>query len=156
MKLFKAALLAFGIGFVVKKVSQANDFVDQLTWKFNSVKVDFNQSLMSGFSNIYLTLNISFSNTTDFAIDVSGLTCAVSYNGYPVGTINDSIPFSVLPKTDTNLLLPVVVQVDQASNIITQLINNLQSMVQTVSFEFKGNIVTGLGSFNFDETKVLS
>jgi len=155
MNLFKGLLIAAGVG-LLWKGSQATKFLDQLTWTFRNVHLDFNKSLMTGFSKIYLTLNVSFSNTTNFTIGISRIVCDVAYNGYPVGSIDNNIPFEVQPQTTNDLSLPLVVRVTDAADIMTELINHLQNMTQTISFNFKGHIETGVGSFSFDETKALS
>jgi LEA14-like dessication related protein len=144
-------LLLIGGIWLVKYLSDAQQFIKDVQFSFSDISLDFPQTLASGFTKLFLTVKISVKNDTDFEIKLLNIYSDVYYQDTLIGSITATGSIQINKRAVMTQKVPLTVNTANAIDVVKSIINNYSG----VSFLFKGYADITLGRINFSNKQTL-
>jgi LEA14-like dessication related protein len=148
----KKPLLILGIFvtafFIVANVyKNFSNTINDLKYKFTSLKFDWTKSIATGLSELFFTINLVLTNNHSTTINVNGIYFDVLYNNIKLATVQNTNGISISPNNSTINLLDLQIETDNLPGAISNALKNLIGGNSNFSFTFVGTIETTIGTF---------
>ena len=136
------------IFFVVANVyKNFSSTINDLKYKFTSLKFNVAQSFATGLSELFFTINLVLTNNHATTINVSGIFFDVLYNGVKIATVENTNGIAISPNNSTINLLNIQIETSTLPDLIKTALQNLINGNSNFSFTFVGQVETTIGTF---------
>jgi len=135
--------------------SQAKNFTDKLSYKFNSGKFDYQKSVASGFKQIFFNISLNLINPTSFTIEVKNISFEILHKGNLIATVNGSQSFQIKSKGSTPINFNLQIATDKIYQVALEMV---QEYIKDdfLNLTIDGKIFLSVGSVKINqELKVL-
>jgi LEA14-like dessication related protein len=149
-KIIFLGIIAVAGYFVYRKYMK---FVERLTYSIVSIQFNVENTLRSGFRELFFTVNTKLINPENVKVKVNSIQIFFAVNNKTFAQIATFEPFFVEPKKEMPIKFPLQIFTDSVPQTLKNLLTNFKQ--GSVKIEIFGKVNTNLGEYKFNEIKSL-
>ena len=121
--------------------------INDLKYRFTSLKFDWTKSIATGLSELFFTINLVLTNNHSTIINVNGIYFDVLYNNVKIATVESTNGIAISPNNSTINLLNIQIETSTLPDLIKTALQNLINGNSNFTFTFVGQVETSIGTF---------